>query len=119
MDKERVLVKVYGQFNGISQDQYAALRSLAEEAIGPDASFESVELDFNPASRELSLAFEGFHFPVDEFRLILQHEKQPEVTGRLDYIDLENWRLTRTVFNADGGKTSSASLNHVLEYSGH
>ncbi len=119
MDNGRILVKVYGQLTGVSREQYAALNSLIGEAIGPDGTAESVELEFDPDSRDLSLSFEGFHFPVDEFRQVLQQAPQNDVSGKLDYIDLESWRLTRTVFNVDGAKTSSASLNHVLEYSGH
>lgn len=104
---------------GVSLAQYAALNGLIGEAIGPDGSAASAELEFDPDSLELSLSFEGFYFPIDEFRRVLQEPFQGDLSGKLDYIDLENWRLTRTVFNVDGAKTSSASLNHVLEYSGH
>lgn len=119
MDNRRILVKVYGQLWGVSPEQYAALGGLVGEAIGPDGTSDNVELEFNPDKLDLSLSFEGFHFPVDEFRQVLEQGAQNNISGKLDYIDLEAWRLTRTVFNADGAKTSSASLNHVLEYSGH
>ena len=39
--------------------------------------------------------------------------------GKLDVLDLENWRLTRHLFDQGRIRSSSAPLNNVLDYSGH
>ena len=36
-----------------------------------------------------------------------------------DLLDLENWRLTRHLFDQGRIRSSSAPLNNVLDYSGH
>ena len=39
--------------------------------------------------------------------------------GKLDVLDLENWRMTRHAFRDGVLHSSAAPLNNVLDYSGH
>ena len=43
----------------------------------------------------------------------------PAMQGKLDYLDLENWRLTRYRLEAGEMRQSTAPLNNVLAFSGH
>ena len=65
------------------------------------------------------VSFEGVYFPVDEVLAALARHLRPEHQGKLDVLDLENWRLTRHLFDQGRIRSSSAPLNNVLDYSGH
>lgn len=67
----------------------------------------------------LRISFEGLYFPVEETLAAVAARLRPDQTGKLDVLDLENWRLERHVF-ADGRISSGAApLNNVLDFSGH
>lgn len=110
---QRDIVKVYGYLTPCEPDWLPglkkALRFLGEEADGA--------LCFSGGL--LNISYEGVYFPLEEFLEVLAPLLTAQSRGKLDYIDMEAWRLTRYNFE-NGFITSSArDLNDVLAYSGH
>ena len=65
------------------------------------------------------ISFEGLYFPVEDVVQALREHLTPTMQGKLDYLDLEDWRLTRYQLEAGEVHPSSAPLNNVLAFSGH
>lgn len=109
------LLKVYGHVHPISDAFYADLDAACADALADDAD-EPVLCRKGDMAR---VSFEGVYFPVDEVLAALARHLRPEHQGKLDVLDLENWRLTRHLFDQGRIRSSSAPLNNVLDYSGH
>ena len=67
----------------------------------------------------LRISYEGVYFPLDEVLAILDQHLTPQSQGKLDYLDLEAWTLTRHRMVGTQWEISRAPLNAVLDYSGH
>ncbi|MEG6502508.1 MULTISPECIES: hypothetical protein [unclassified Desulfovibrio] len=109
------LLKVYGHIYPVDREFYDALARACADALPDETDIPVIEMDGDMAR----FSFEGAYFPVEETLEALAHGLKPEHKGKLDVLDLEGWRLTRHVFEAGRIKSSSASLNNVLDYSGH
>lgn len=111
-----VLVKVYAAFHPAGQGCPARVERAAANALGND-DWLFMEGDM------LRISFEGVFFPLDDVLSALEACLEPHSAGKLDYLDLEAWSLTRCLFQpgAQGGtfERSVRSLNHILDYSGH
>lgn len=111
-----VLVKVYATLAPVSDDLVREAEEAASGALG-------VEGDQGPfvfgEEDALRVSFEGIYFPVDDLVPILEKAAAAGTRGKLDVLDMENWRMTR--HEAKDGKLSihTVPLNHVLDYSGH
>ena len=109
-----VLIKVYGAFSPASEKLRLGLGKICGQAIGTHTEGMPVSLSGN----WLAISFEGVWFPVDDLQAFLEKYAESPLRGKIDFLDLENWRLTRLEF-ADGRlRKSSAPLNNVLDYSG-
>ena len=109
-----VLLKVYGNLCPADAGTRAAVAGACEGRI-PAGEEEAVTLEGDL----LRISFEGLYFPVEETLAAVAARLRPDQTGKLDVLDLENWRLERHVF-ADGRISSGAApLNNVLDFSGH
>ena len=109
-----VLLKVYGN---LYPADAAALEALAKASAS--CVQEGDDAVVTLAGDLLRISFEGLFFPVDDVLAALAAILKPEQQGKLDVLDLEDWRLTRHLF-ADGRISSrSAPLNNVLDFSGH
>ncbi len=111
------IAKVYAAFFPADNSVLSIVQKAGETALG-SSPWLLLEGDI------LCIDWEGIFFPVDEVLEALQCALPPNGQGKLDYLDLEAWTLTRHVFQRHGeedGVFSSATrgLNHVLEYSGH
>ena len=109
------ILKAYGHVYPVCDDFFADLTQACAGAL-PDDATEPV------LRREGDLArfsFEGVYFPADEILAAVARHLQPKHQGKLDVLDLENWRLIRHVFAQGKIRVSAAPLNNVLEYSGH
>lgn len=108
-----VLVKVYGGLSPVNDAVFAKLFDACAGSL-PQEEEPPLRLEKNLAV----LSFEGVCFPIEDFIAELGSVLSPEMSGRIDYLDLENWAMTRYV--AEGGKirSSGASLNNVMDYSG-
>ena len=109
------LLKVYGHIYPVRREFYDALASACADALPDETDIPVIEMDGDMAR----ISFEGAYFPVEETLEALTQGLLPEHKGKLDVLDMEGWRLTRHVFEAGQIKSSSASLNHVLDHSGH
>ncbi len=67
----------------------------------------------------LRVSFEGMYFPIDELMSALMPFLHSESQGKIDYIDMEAWRLTRYTIQGQHIDSSCVCLNTVLDYSGH
>lgn len=120
----RVPLKVYGSFEPMDDALFNALRALvlASAAAGycADADTEGIvtrrSSDGNGGGQ---IAFEGLAFPLDDVvRILTEHAGRLRLNGRLDYLDIEEWRITRTVWEQGTRTQKSGSLNAALDYSG-
>ncbi|MDR1857174.1 MAG: hypothetical protein LBR22_08485 [Desulfovibrio sp.] len=105
-------IKVYGHISPVSD----ALWEELDRLCGPLGEGEEPV-----ATREgdtIQLAFEGLHFPVEEVLEAVRRHLGPVHAGKLDVLDVENWRMTRHVIKDGKIETRAASLNDVLSYSG-
>lgn len=109
-----IIVKVYGAFHPVSRDCYDALNAAGADAIGHEDAWLFYE------DGMLRFSFEGLYFPLEDVLEALRLTLPKEAEGKLDYLDLEAWTLTRhqltlgAVFNV-----STRSLNNILDYAGH
>lgn len=109
-----VLVKAYGAFANMPPDLRGELTELCSQAIGPD--LEEKPAHFSDGL--LRVSFEGIWFPADEIRQLLEGRDGQGIEGKLDILDIENWRMTRLQYLQGGLNVSTVPLNNVLDYSG-
>lgn len=55
---------------------------------------------------------------MDELYALLQTRLDAAMSGKVDYLDLENWEMTRYLFSDGNISRKCVPLNHVLDYSG-
>ncbi|MBD5641563.1 MAG: hypothetical protein HDQ91_04005 [Desulfovibrio sp.] len=107
-----VLIKVYASLWPATDALAAAVKTATLAALpAPPEIALSAGL--------LTLSFEGVFFPIDELAEAVEASAPPDLQGKIDLLDLENWELRR--YLAASGKLGvhSAPLNNVLDYSGH
>lgn len=108
-----IIVKVYGYLRPCSENELpplcAALRVLGE--AGPETLRLSGDL--------LNISYEGTYFPIEDFLSALSPLLSADRKGKIDYIDMEGWTLTRYSFENGFITTAKGDLNNVLSFSGH
>lgn len=109
-----VLLKVYANFYPVSKDIVAELEPILRDCMPQP---ESPIVEWHDSL--LTVAFEGIYFPVEEVLSVLKNKVDENSKGKLDALDIENWRMQRTLFQNGNSITHSAPLNSVLAYSGH
>ena len=109
------LCKVYGHVYPLSEALYAALEASMSGCMGQETDDPALLREGDMAR----VSFEGIHFPEEEVIAALRTHLTPAMQGKLDCLDLENWRLTRYRFEGGEVRTSAAPLNNVLDFSGH
>ncbi len=103
---EQVLVKVYGSITPADQALLRAAQSVAEESVSLSGDM-------------LLVSHEGIYFMMEDFLAAIKPCLRTGCEGRIDYIDVDEWTLTR-YWIRDGIIThSTAGLNHVMDHSGH
>lgn len=108
------LVKVYGNLYPVQHGLLAALRSLSPLLLPkPDES------PFQEENGLLAISFEGVFFPLEEALLAIKKGLDTAQKGKLDYLDLENWRMIRYLIENGEIARREAPLNNILAYSGH
>ena len=112
--KDHVLIKVYGHVWPIEKNVLEALRGYFS-----DSGHMAMEDMLVYENDMLRISFEGIYFDIEEVMSTLKKYLQATSQGKVDYIDLEAWTLTR--YSIDNGIIciSSASLNAVMDYAGH
>ena len=116
---KQVIAKTYAAFSPAHEACRLAVREAGTTALGVDP-WLFLEGDI------LRIEWEGVYFPLDEVLQALNNCLPPDAEGKLDYLDLEAWTLTRHVLsqNTEAGprnrfSITTRSLNYVLAYSGH
>lgn len=115
-----ILVKVYGAFHPVDDSGspaggacFHAVAEAGRDAIGQEEEWLFYEGDL------LRISFEGRYFPLDDVLDALEKTLPEGAGGRLDYLDLEAWTLTRHTVKDGEVAASTRSLNHVLDHAGH
>lgn len=103
---EQIIVKVYGHVSPASEGMLDAVRPIADDAVALEGTM-------------LLVSFEGMYFMIEEFMEALAPHLARGCEGRIDYIEMDAWTLTRFWIKDGLVSSSSASLNQVMAYSGH
>ncbi len=101
-------LKVYGYVEPASGVMYETLQKVLASAFVPPEA-----LSFSPPS--LFFSYEGEYFPLEEVLTCMAPLLDGAAQGKLDYIDMEAWTLTRHFFQNGRIVIRSASLNHVMD----
>ena len=107
-----VLLKVYGGLSPCSTGDLTRLEPICGQALPLE------EPPLTLRGTLLLLSFEGIFFPLDELLQELANLLRPQMRGKIDYLDLENWRLSRYLVHDGVLSSNSVPLNNVLDYSG-
>lgn len=110
---QNIRVKVYGFLRPCAQEGLDALRA-ALRLLGDEAD-EALALE----GELLNVTYEGAFFPVEDFMAALAPLLQEASKGKLDYLDMEEWKITRYSFDNGFITQNVRDLNSVLDYSGH
>lgn len=110
---KNILCKVYAAFSPAGEEARKGVEEAAKGAVGGSEEWLFLEKDM------LRISFEGAYFPLEETLAALQGLLPPDAEGKLDYLDLEEWKLLRHEFLNGRFSASERGLNHVLDYSGH
>jgi len=114
MNQHNILIKVYANIYPAGQELYNALiNELSGLYIEDELEGNIVDLK----NDLILISFEGIHFPIEEIIETIEAFLSPTSQGKVDYIDLENWRLTRYIIKGKHISHRSNSLNAIMEYS--
>ena len=112
-----LLIKVYAAFAPAQQEDFLKLSEACSTAI---ASEDDHDPFVTMPGDMLRISFEGIYFPLDDVAPVIQELAEKKAAGKMDVLDMENWRMTRYQAKGDGRlEIRSAPLNSVLDYSGH
>ncbi|MDO5537616.1 MAG: hypothetical protein Q4F72_08820 [Desulfovibrionaceae bacterium] len=111
-----VLLKVYANFTPAGEADCRELEEICSQAIAAEDDHDPFVTMLGDMVR---LSFEGLYFPVEDVEPVVERLALAGATGKMDVLDLENWRMTRYQARDGQLKKSSAPLNNVLDYSGH
>lgn len=107
------IVKVYGHLRPCLPEwlgpMQGSLGILGEEADGV----------LHISGELLNISYEGVYFPIEDFLQALAPLLDSASQGKVDYMDMDAWRLTRYSFDNGFITKSERDLNSVLDYSGH
>lgn len=109
------LLKVYGHIYPADDALYTSVAQACACAMPDSDDVPVVEKDGDM----IRVSFEGVYFPVEEVLACLAQRILPCHQGKLDVLDLENWQMTRHLFQEGRIQSRTVPLNHVLAYSGH
>lgn len=109
-----ILLKVYGNLSPVDSKLFLALKDVCALAMPVDSENGPVSLKGDL----FLLSFEGIFFPLEDFIEVLANHLNPRISGKIDYLDLENWTMTRYLVANGEMSGKEASLNHVMDYSG-
>ena len=114
---KQFIAKVYAGFSPAHETCRLAVEDAGKTALGTDIPWLFLKGDI------LQIAWEGVYFPLDEVLQALNTCLPPEAEGKIDFLDMEGWTLTRHVLlpgkTADRFSIATRCLNHVLDHSEH
>ncbi len=111
---KHILIKVYGH---IWPSTVHLIQSL--QPIVPYSEHMNLDEILEHDNDLTRISFEGIYFPLDDVLEVIKTFLQNDSQGKIDYIDLEEWTLTRHTITGKDISISQRSLNDVMDYSGH
>ncbi len=114
MNHGNILIKVYGHVWPIS----TAVQDILCPFFPQNEHMDSSEMLYMENDM-LCMNFEGLYFPLEELLESLTPHLTPHCKGKLDYLDLDAWTLTRHTIEGTQIKHATTSINNVLDYAGH
>ncbi len=117
---QNILIKTYAY---LESSDLEALKSCYENLITILNSWYLDDQLIEYDQKSIFISHEGEYFPVDEVVLELAKCISEESKGKLDYLDLEAWTLTRFFFDLEHNKhieidkrpySNKSSLNHAI-----
>ncbi len=112
-----ILLKVYAAFAPATQEDFQKLSKACSSCIAAEDDHDPFVTFLNGMLR---ISFEGIYFPLDDVEPVIQDLAKNKAAGKMDVLDMENWRMTRYQAKGDGRlEIRSAPLNSVMDYSGH
>ncbi len=106
-----ILVKVYGSVHPLAPEDRDSLLKRLEILLDDEA------VDFD--GDMVRMSYEGMYFPIDEVLEIVQEYLHAGSQGRIDYIDMDGWRLHRHMIEGTTITEKSNNLNNILDFAGH
>ncbi len=111
---QEILIKLYGHIWPVSAE-------IVQDLLPVFPTSDHLEitemLDFEKDM--LRLCFEGIYFDMDALLPLVQAHLTAHSQGKIDYIDLEAWTLTRHIIAGKEIQIRTMPLNNVMDYSGH
>lgn len=107
------LLKVYASLERAPFELFEEAKKICQQACPAENARASMD------GNTLLISFEGIWFPHDEILEMIERRLTPDQKGKMDILDLEEWKMTRYVFQDGGIKEKASPLNNVLDYSGH
>lgn len=107
-----VLIKVYGNLFPADEAILQALLPIASLASPQESAPIILEGDL------LLISFEGVYFPLEDLVECLKGLLKSGMEGKIDFLDIENWKMTRYLIGDGKISHNSVGLNHVMDYSG-
>ncbi len=109
----QIFIKIYGAFHPVPLSVDEALTTLRKQVIGDEEYFFRT-------NDMINISYEGIWFPLEDALKALGETLPVSATGKLDVLDLEDWTLTRHVWeNGEFVSSRPRDLNTILDYSGH
>jgi len=116
---KQFIARVYAGFSPAHEACRLAVENAGITALGTDIPWLFLKGDI------LQITWEGVYFPLDEVLQALSACLPPEAEGKIDFLDLEGWSLTRHVLlqgtkpgQPDRFSIAIRCLNHVMDHSG-
>lgn len=109
-----LLVKLYGNLYPATESMEVSFKHLCRDAFPVEAAKACISLQKDL----LLISFEGIYFPKEELEAWIYSILQPNLCGKIDFLDLENWQMTRYLVTDGQLNIHTVSLNHVMDYSG-
>lgn len=107
-----VLIKVYGSLFPADEAILQTLLPIASLASPQESAPIILEGDL------LLISFEGVYFPLEDLAECLKGLLKSGMEGKIDFLDIENWKMTRYLIRDGKISHNSVGLNHVMDYSG-
>ncbi len=105
-----IMYKVYGAFYPVEKELFTNILNIGNEAMpAQDEAWLFFEKDM------LRFSFEGLYFPQDDILLALESRLSAESSGKLDILDMEQWKLYRHVWKNGNFEKIERNLNDILE----
>lgn len=115
MSRHNVLVKVYGNLYPATAFLYGIVHEVCRAGCIQDNNDIPV---VEQCGDLLRISYEGPFFSLDDLLESLAPHLKAGMQGKIDYIDLEAWTLTRHSIEGATLRVSSAPLNNVMDYAG-